>query len=235
MAISNPHKEKRVEENKKDPNVINDLNGHGTDDLASEPGGADLVGMEGGSGEQDRPSSAAQADELQALQEKYLRLAAEFENYKRLAQRDQREFFRFANESLLKELLPIADNLERALGCAKKRDGNDGLVQGVELTLKQFLETLSKFGVRPIASVGEVFDPTKHQAVARVESSDKPDHSIVEELQKGYLLHDRVLRAAMVTVATSQSGNSEPSGVERGERRGKSARSSGETPDDSQN
>ncbi len=153
------------------------------------------------SDEEVRQALAAKNEEVKALQDKYLRLAAEFENFKRLAQRDQREYIRFANESLLKELLPIVDNLERAIKSSKESPGSDGLIQGVELVLKQFLETLAKFGVRPVKSVGEAFDPSRHQAVAHVESEDASGKIVVEEYQKGYLLDDRILRAAMVAVA----------------------------------
>lgn len=167
-----------------------------------------------------RPDSAeykqaltAKTEECQALQDKYLRLAAEFENYKRLAQKEQRDYSRFANESLLKEILPILDNLERAIKASKEASQaggkGDGLIQGVELTLKQFGEVLSKFGVQPIASVGQVFDPTRHQAVARVESDKVPSNTVAEEYQKGYLLHERVLRPAMVSVATAPAGREE--------------------------
>ena len=154
-----------------------------------------------GSEEEVQQALAAKIEEVKALQDKYLRLAAEFENFKRLAQRDQREYYRFANESLLKELLPIIDNLERAIRSSKGSPGSDGLIQGVELSLKQFLETLAKFGVRPVNSVGEAFDPSRHQAVAHVESEDASGKIVVEEYQRGYLLHDRILRAAMVAVA----------------------------------
>ena len=153
------------------------------------------------SGEEVDQALAAKTEEVKAFQDKYLRLAAEFENFKRLSQRDQREYIRFANESLLKELLPIVDNLERAIKSAKENPGSDGLIQGVELILKQCLETLAKFGVRPVKSIGEAFDPSRHQAVAHVESEDASGKIVVEEYQKGYLLHDRILRAAMVTVA----------------------------------
>ena len=154
--------------------------------------------------EETQPEVAApKPDERQELQDKYLRLAAEFENYKRRAQRDQREYVQFANEGLLKELLPIVDNLERAIQASKEQRESEGLVQGVELTLKQFLETLMKFGVRRIDSVGKLFDPALHQAVARVESTNAPENTVLEEYQKGYLLHDRVLRAAMVAVAVA--------------------------------
>lgn len=154
-----------------------------------------------------RQALASKTEEAQALQDKHLRLAAEFENYKRLAQKDQRDYARFANESLLKELLPIVDNLERAIKAAKDapKEGAkiDGLIEGVELTLKQFIDVLAKSGVRQIVSVGEPFDPARHQAVARVESPGAPENTVVEEFQKGYLLHDRMLRAAMVTVASA--------------------------------
>lgn len=157
-----------------------------------------------------RQALAAKTEECQALQDKYLRQAAEFENYKRLAQKEQRDYSRFANESLLKELLPITDNLERAIKAAKESSQGSGkaesLIQGVELTLKQFAEVLAKFGVQPVASVGQLFDPARHQAVARVESDQLPENSVAEEFQKGYLLHERVLRPAMVSVATSPAG-----------------------------
>src|SRR5581483_965092 len=106
--------------------------------------------------------------------------------------------------NLLKELLPILDNLERAIKASREASQagskTEGLIQGVELTLKQFGEMLSKFGVQPITSVGQVFDPARHQAVARVESDHLPSNTVAEEYQKGYLLHERVLRPAMVSV-----------------------------------
>lgn len=156
--------------------------------------------------EEARAALAAKSDEAQALQDKYLRLAAEFDNYRKLSQRDLRESSRFANETILKELLPIIDNLERAVKSAKDSPGGDALIRGVELTLKQFSETLAKFGVQPVASVGTAFDPACHQAVARVERADLPENQVIEEFQKGYLLHDRILRPAMVTVASTPAG-----------------------------
>lgn len=167
------------------------------------------VSTDGDSGpwEETKRELAAKSEELQVTQDKYLRLAAEFENYKRRMQRDQRDYVRFANEELLKELLPIVDNLERAIRFSKESPASDALAQGVELTLKQFLETLAKFGVRSINSLGEMFDPARHQAVARLASDTAVVDSVVEEFQKGYLLHERVLRAAMVGVAIAKSGS----------------------------
>jgi len=154
-----------------------------------------------------RQALTAKTEEARTFQEKYLRLAAEFENYKKLAQKQKQEYSQFANESLLKELLPVVDNLERALKCVQDGHAADGLIQGVELTLKQFTETLAKFGVKPIVSLGASFDPTRHQAVAQQESPTVAQNTVIEEYQKGYQLHDRILRAAMVVVAAGPGGD----------------------------
>lgn len=140
-------------------------------------------------------------DEIEAVNDKYLRLAAEFENYKRRVQRDQSDTIRFANEKLLRDMLPTLDNLERAIQSGRNQDNVDGVLEGIDLTYKHFLETLQKIGVTQVSSVGEIFDPAKHQAVGQVESSSVPENAIIEEYQKGYFLHDRILRPAMVTVA----------------------------------
>ncbi len=184
-----------VDQKDEKPNTISELG----QECSESKEGPDLPGRE--------PESS---EEIKALQDKYLRLAAEFDNYKRLSQREQRDYARFANEGILKELLPIIDNLERAVRSSKNKQGRDGLIQGVELTLKQFMETLAKFGVRPIASVGQAFDPSCHEAVARVESNTVPAGSVVDEFQRGYYLHDRILRPAMVTVSATEHADQGP-------------------------
>lgn len=140
-------------------------------------------------------------EEARSYHDKHLRLLAEFENFKRISQRDQRDHIRFANEGLLKEFLSVIDNLERAIKSGKDPAKGTGLLDGVELTYKQATELLEKFGVHPIPCVGKPFDPTCHQAVAQVESDTAPEHAVVEEFQRGYYLYDRVLRASMVAVA----------------------------------
>ncbi len=155
-------------------------------------------------------------EELQIYQDKYIRLAAEFENYKKRAQRDQIDAIRYANESLLKNLLPTIDNLERALQSGKDAEASGPLLEGVELTYKQLLETVEKLGVRQVSSTGNLFDPAMHQAVAHVESDTAEPNTVVEEFQKGYFLHDRILRPAMVTVAKEKSDQTEPSTQETG-------------------
>lgn len=156
---------------------------------------------EGGASELQQ-ALETKTDECRALNEKYLRLAAEFDNYKRLAQRDQRDQIKFGNEQILKELLPVVDNLERAIKSSIGASPLDALTQGVELTLKQLTGALAKFGVTAVESVGQTFDPATQQAVAQVPSDSVPENHVVEEYQKGYLLQDRILRAAMVTVST---------------------------------
>ncbi|MDT3779697.1 nucleotide exchange factor GrpE [Nitrospira sp. MA-1] len=153
-------------------------------------------------------------EELQISQDKFLRLAAEFENYKRRAQRDQSDSIRFGNESLLKNLLPIIDNLERAIQCAKDTGTSGPLLEGVELTHKQFLETVGKVGVRQLCTTGNSFDPAIHQAVTQVESEGVDPNTVIEEFQKGYLLHDRILRPAMVSVAKEKSELTQPCSTE---------------------
>jgi len=147
---------------------------------------------------------SAKTEEATALNDKYLRLAAEFDNYKRLIQRDQRDQVRFGNEPLLKELLPVVDNLERAIKSSREGGNNDVLIQGVELTLKQLTGALTKFHVTPIETVGQPFNPATHHSVTSVASKKVPEHHVVDEFQRGYLLHDRILRAAMVSVSTGK-------------------------------
>ncbi|MCA1837778.1 MAG: nucleotide exchange factor GrpE [Actinobacteria bacterium] len=194
-------------------NIFSGFESEGDESFSAESGpedtqkGQDSQEAEASSSEGDLKKTA---EECQALEEKYLRLAAEFENYKRLAQRDQREFHRFANEQLLKDLLPVIDNLERAIQSATKSSEKETIIQGIELTLKQFLELLGKAGVRQMSSIGEVFDPSRHQAVARLDGKDVPENTVTEEYQKGYLLHERVLRPAMVGVASGQGSSEKP-------------------------
>ncbi|HEX9285508.1 MAG TPA: nucleotide exchange factor GrpE [Nitrospirales bacterium] len=166
-------------------------------------GNADSMMQEGGEPPSNNEEQAP-AEEVQAPADQYLRLAAEFENYKKRAQKDQLEYIKYANERLLRDLLPVLDNLQRALEHAQQPGSTNGLVEGVGLTCKQYMETLSRFGVKPIPSVGLPFDPAVHQAVAMVDAKEGQEpNTIVAEHEKGYYLYDRVLRPAMVTVAAS--------------------------------
>jgi len=144
-----------------------------------------------------------QAKEKEANEnyDRYLRQVAELENFRKRANREKQEAIRFANEALVKDLLPVVDNLERAIAHAKGGGNGKPLVEGVEMVLRGFLDILGKHGVMPIAAVGERFDPEKHEAMAQVESGIYEPNTVVEEHHKGYLLRDRLLRPALVSVA----------------------------------
>jgi molecular chaperone GrpE len=132
----------------------------------------------------------------------YLRAMADLENYRKRAQREREETIRFANENILRELLPVLDNLERAVEHAgKEGSGTNGLLQGVEMTLGQFSKILEKSGIVPVAATGLPLDTTRHEAVGQVETKEFAPNTVVQILQKGYLLNDRLLRPAMVLVA----------------------------------
>lgn len=143
--------------------------------------------------------NAAQAEALEN-RDHYLRARADLDNFRKRAQREKEDLVKFSNETILRELLPVIDNLERALQHAAV-DGEKGLLQGVELTLGQFSKVLEKFNVVAIEPLGELFDSARHEAMGQIESADQPPNTIVQLLQKGYLLNDRLLRPALVLIA----------------------------------
>jgi molecular chaperone GrpE len=139
--------------------------------------------------------------EIGALNDRLLRLHAEFENYKKRVARDRSEFMKFANEGLILECLPVLDNLERAVAIARSGADAQGVAEGLEIILRLFQTTLEKAGVKPIDALEHEFDPNLHQAVVQVESPDGRDSIVVEEVRKGYLLEGRVLRPSLVKVS----------------------------------
>jgi len=143
----------------------------------------------------------AKEEEAKNNYERYIRQVAELDNFKKRAVREREESARFANETLVKDLLPVIDNLERAITHASSGDNGKLLVEGVDLVLKGFLDTLAKHGVQPVAAVGLAFDPTQHDALAQIESAEHPPNTVIEQHQKGYLMRDRLLRPALVTVS----------------------------------
>jgi molecular chaperone GrpE len=152
---------------------------------------------------------AAPEARIREAEERYVRLYAEFENYKKRTARENEDFRRYANEAVLKEMLPVLDNFERAVSHAKEADGaaGGGLLEGVELIRRQFLDVLGKLGVTPIEAMGRPFDPQVHQAVSQREAADAAAGTVVDELQRGFLFRERVLRPAMVVVARGPQGD----------------------------
>jgi len=152
--------------------------------------------------------AASETDKLKAerdaLLDRLARLQAEFDNARKRATREQQEFREFAAADVIKNFLPVLDSFERALksGASDSADFRNG----VELIYRQFQDALQKIGVQPIPSVGQPFDPRVHEAIEMVDTSEVPDHHVVDELQRGYKYKERLLRPAMVRVARNSRG-----------------------------
>jgi molecular chaperone GrpE len=146
--------------------------------------------------------------------DRLLRVMAEFENYKKRTAREMRDVVKYANEKIAKELLTVVDNLERAIASASVHcPPEDPLVQGVELTLNETLKLLERHKVFPVKALGQPFDPNFHQAMMQEEVEDKPPNTVVKELQKGYMIHDRLLRPSLVAV--SRTGGADKENIEK--------------------
>lgn len=177
------------------------------DDEASEIAATEAVG------DQENKTNPEKVKEMEekleaATQEskenydRLLRVSAEFENYKKRATREMEDFKKFANQSLIKDLLPVIDNLELALkSSTEDKNVAQNLIDGVDLTYKEILKTFEKHRVAQIEALGQPFDPNFHEAVMREETDDHPENTVTNELQKGYLMHDRLIRPSMVVVA----------------------------------
>ncbi|HEV8474747.1 MAG TPA: nucleotide exchange factor GrpE [Methylomirabilota bacterium] len=141
--------------------------------------------------------------QLDERQDRMLRALAEADNIRRRVQRDAEERVKFANESLVRELIPVLDNLDRALESARKTAGADSLLSGVELIQRELLRVFERAGVTRYSAVGQPFDPTRHEAIARVVNPQAAPDTVVSETAPGYLLHGRVVRPALVAVAAA--------------------------------
>jgi molecular chaperone GrpE len=151
--------------------------------------------------------------------ERYLRQVAEVDNFKKRVNREKEDAIRYANENLIKDILPVMDNLERAIAHAQGGGNGKPLVEGVEMVLRGLLDVFSKHGVAQVPAVGEIFDPGKHEAMAQVESSQYQPNTVINEHHRGYLLRDRLLRPALVTIAKAPQGKEGKNGqseVEKG-------------------
>jgi molecular chaperone GrpE len=155
------------------------------------------------SGDLDNLRQELAAKELEAKNnyDRFLRQVAELDNFKKRTTRERDDAIRFANEALIKDLLPVVDNLERAVAHASGGGNGKPIVEGVEMVLKGLLDAMAKHGVTQISAVGQPFDPSKHEAMTQVESTSHEPNSVIDELHKGYMLRDRLLRPALVSVA----------------------------------
>ncbi|MFB3885671.1 MAG: nucleotide exchange factor GrpE [Thermodesulfobacteriota bacterium] len=139
--------------------------------------------------------------EVKEHYDRLLRVAADFDNYKKRAGKEKEDWAKYANEDLIKAILPFIDNLERAINHAEKVEDAGVLIEGVRLTIQQLLHALNKFGLSSFDSVGKPFDPTLQEAILVVPTDQHEPNQVVEEFQKGYLLNDRLLRPATVSVS----------------------------------
>lgn len=142
----------------------------------------------------------AKTNELGTMRDQMLRLGADFENLRKRSHREVEEARKMGTERLARDILPVVDNLERALQHAKS---GDPVIDGVKMVAKQLLDVLGGFGVKAFDSVGQAFDPERHEALSQVPSADAAPGTIVAEMQRGYMIHDRLLRAAQVAIAAA--------------------------------
>jgi molecular chaperone GrpE len=150
---------------------------------------------------------SAQKD-YEEVQDRLLRVSAEFENYKKRSAREMADFRKFANEALIKGLLPVVDNLERALDSVNNDQlENNPIAEGVLMTLSEILKTFEQFQVKQVESMEKPFDPAFHQAVMQEENGHYPDKTVLRELQKGYVMHDKLIRPAMVVVSKREEAS----------------------------
>lgn len=185
----------RGENNTKDPSPLKD-----TESAVEEK---ETDGLDSPSQEKD---IASLEEALDAEKDRFIRLSAEFDNYRKRKQREIDEFKKFANETVFKQFLPVVDNLERAMSSAENNQDLDSLLKGVELTHKEILKVFQDFNVKPVQAENQLFDPNFHQAVTQKETNEVPENTVTDVLQTGYLLHDRLIRPAMVVVSKS-TGN----------------------------
>ena len=139
--------------------------------------------------------------EAKETYDRFLRVSAEFDNYKKRSKREMSDFRKYANEAFIREMLPVVDNLERAIASGSDSKDVDSLLEGIELTLKDILKIFERFAVEPIEAAGAPFDPAFHQAVMQEETGAQPENTVIKELQRGYTIHDRLLRPTMVVVS----------------------------------
>jgi molecular chaperone GrpE len=146
------------------------------------------------------------AEEHAQVKDQLLRLAADFDNFRKRARRERDEMREYATEQLLRDLLPVVDNFDRAIAHAPS---NDPVAQGVKMVAKQLLDVLASRGVATYDSLGKTFDPERHEALSQAPAGDAQPGSVLEEIERGYTLHGRLLRPAKVVVAAAPAGSAE--------------------------
>lgn len=158
----------------------------------------------------DGPPAPAAVPVADDFRDRYLRTLADFENFRKRSEREKNDFQRYALAGLIRDLLPVLDNFDRGLDHAEE---GDEFHKGMALIYKQLFDVLQRHGLKPITESGVRFDPNIHEGVVRVEDSSVPSHTVVEVMQKGYFIHDRLIRPAMVKVAVGGPEETAPTGT----------------------
>ncbi len=174
--------------------------------LGGDKKGGDTPGAAAKSAPADLEAIARLEAQIDEWKSRAYRQAADLENMRKRHAKEREETRKFGIEGLLKDLLPVVDNMERALGHAETEGGNEGLVEGVRMVWKQFLGVVESYGARPFEALGEPFDPQVHEAMTQMPSADHPPNTVIQVFQRGWMLHDRLVRPAMVVVSKAPEG-----------------------------
>jgi len=194
-----------VERNRAPPANAGEVSGEGSEEAGGggDQGGSPEVESLRAQLELSQEKSRDTMDRLKEAHERMLRAAADLENYKKRAQREKEEIQRFGVEKLVKDLLPVLDNLDRALTAAQ---ADDPLVAGVTLVRSAFEQVLGRYGVKAFSAMGQPFDPSVHEALMQVQSADQPPGTVVVEHARGFTLNERLVRPALVGVSVAPAG-----------------------------
>ena len=176
-------------------------------DTTFRPGEGDVTGQAEAPSAPSDSALAAAREEARQNHDRWVRTAAELENFKKRMARERTEAVRFANEAFIRDLLPVVDNLERALEHARQGGDGKSIVEGLELVLKALVDVLERHGITKVEAAGAAFDPTHHEAVAHVETGELEPNRVLEQHQPGYRLNDRLLRPALVSVSKAPSAD----------------------------
>ena len=161
------------------------------------------------------PVAEAKA-ETQKMKEQWMRTAADFDNFRKRSRRELEDTRKAGKEDLLKEFLPVFDNLERAIQSAQRATDVKAVADGLQMVLRQYVDTLARGGISKVKTVGSLFDPAVHEAIQQVETNEHPPGTVVAEVQPGYTQGERLIRAAMVVVAKPKAGGEEAKKDEEG-------------------
>lgn len=191
-------KEKNKDKNQKQP-----------DSAKKDPSSADIQNDAKENDNTQKSDISALEEQLSKEKDRFVRLSAEFDNYRKRKQREIDEFKKFATETVFKQFLSVVDNLERAISSAESNKDLDTLLEGVKLTHKEILKIFQAFNVTPVEAENQEFDPNFHQAVTQKETDEVPENTVTNVLQTGYVLNDRLIRPAMVVVSKRAENEAE--------------------------